>query len=147
MLNTLSTVKKHQWSQLALGGVSVEEWSQFQIATDLLACVRVRILLLQITFFNYFYWRIVDLQCCVIFCCSAKWINYIYTYIHSFRFYSHIVITEYWVEFPVLYSRSLLVIYFIYNSVYMSIPMEIIWDTCISSALSTCRLEAEVLKG
>ena len=31
------------------------------------------------------------------------------------------VITQYWVEFPVLYSRSLLVIHFTYNSVYMSI--------------------------
>ena len=28
-------------------------------------------------------------------------------------------ITEYWVEIPVLYSRSLLIIYFIYSSVYM----------------------------
>jgi len=31
-------------------------------------------------------------------------------------------IMEYWVEFSVLHSRSLLVIYFIYKSVYMSIP-------------------------
>ena len=29
------------------------------------------------------------------------------------------VITEYWVEFPVLYSRSLLVVYFMCSSVYM----------------------------
>ena len=33
------------------------------------------------------------------------------------------VITEYQAEFPVLYSRSLLVIYFIYSSVYMSLPV------------------------
>ena len=32
-------------------------------------------------------------------------------------------ITEYWVGFPVLYSRFLLVIYFIYSSVYMSVPI------------------------
>ena len=29
-----------------------------------------------------FYWGIVDLQCCVNFCCAAKWFSY--TYIHSF---------------------------------------------------------------
>ena len=33
------------------------------------------------------------------------------------------IIMEYWVEFSVLHSRSLLVIYFIYKSVYMSIPI------------------------
>ena len=31
-------------------------------------------------------------------------------------------ITKYWVQFPVLYSRSLLVICFIYGNVYMLIP-------------------------
>ena len=32
-----------------------------------------------------------------------------------------LVLTEYLVEFPVVYSRSLQVIYFIYSSVYMSL--------------------------
>ena len=31
-----------------------------------------------------FYWNIVDLQHCVSLCCTAKWISYTYTYIHSF---------------------------------------------------------------
>ena len=31
-----------------------------------------------------FYWSIADLQSCVSFCCTAKWISYMYTYIHSF---------------------------------------------------------------
>ena len=55
-------------------------------------------------------------------CCSSKWSSY--TYIHSFLDFVTIkAITEYWIEFPVLYSRFLLVIYFIYNSLYMSIPI------------------------
>ena len=47
---------------------------------------------------------------------------YMYTYlpIHSFLYsFPTEVTTEHWVEFPVLYSRSLLVIYFIYSSVYI----------------------------
>ena len=35
-------------------------------------------------FFFSFYWSMVDLQCCVTFYCTAKWLNYTYTYIHSF---------------------------------------------------------------
>ena len=31
--------------------------------------------------------------------------------------------TEFWVEFLVLYIRSLLLIYFIYSSMYMSVPV------------------------
>ena len=66
-------------------------------------------------FFFNFYWSIVDLQCCVSFSYTAKWISYTYTYI-----YIYIYILS---RVPVLYSRSLLVIHFIYSSVYMSIPM------------------------
>ena len=40
-----------------------------------------------------------------------------------FDSYPMIIITRYWVEFPGLYSRLLLVIYFIYGSVYMSTPI------------------------
>ena len=73
---------------------------------------------------NKFYWSLVDLQCYVSFRCTAKWISYTYTYIHSyFRFFPVPSIIEFWVELPVLYSRFLLVIYFVYYSVSMSIPI------------------------
>ena len=43
--------------------------------------------------------------------------------IQDYRYHPLQVIVEYWVEFLVLYSRFLLVIYFIYSSMYMSIPI------------------------
>ena len=67
------------------------------------------------------YWSIVGLQWCVSYKCTAKWFIYIsfYPFSNSFLIY---VITEYWAEFLVLYKNSLLVIYFKYSSVYMSVP-------------------------
>ena len=37
---------------------------------------------------------------------------YIFMYLFFFKFFSHLVITECWAEFPLLHSRSLLAIYF-----------------------------------
>ena len=69
-------------------------------------------------FKNNLSWNITDLQCCVTFSRTAKWISY--TYIHSFLDSFPIqAITEHWVEYPMLYSRSLLVTYFIYSSVHV----------------------------
>ena len=64
-----------------------------------------------------FYWSTVALQCYVSFCCAAKWVSYTYTYIASFLDFLPIwVTTEYWVQFPLLYSRFSLVICFIPRS-------------------------------
>ena len=67
-------------------------------------------------------WELSSLQ-------QSKSVIYIYicvcVYISLLFFrvlFSHIVIIDYWVEFSVLYSRFLFVIYFIYGGVYMSIP-------------------------
>ena len=71
-----------------------------------------------------FYWGTVDLQCCGSFCCTAKRVSYTNTNLHSCLDSVPIyAITEYWVEFPVLYGRFLLVIYFIYSGVSMSVPI------------------------
>ena len=46
-----------------------------------------------VDFFNLIfilYWGRVDFQCCVNFRCTEKWFSYTYTYIHFFRFFSHI---------------------------------------------------------
>ena len=82
-------------------------------------CREIRLL----RFFFNFYWDIVVLQCCVCSRCIAKWFSYTYTdiylylypFLHSFPLYIN---TRYWIQFSVLYSRSLLVVYSTYSSVY-----------------------------
>ena len=37
-------------------------------------------------FSNLYCWSIVDLQCCVNFCCIAKWFRYIYIHIHIYTY-------------------------------------------------------------
>ena len=64
---------------------------------------------------------------------TAKWFSYMYTYVYSFSGSFLIrVITEYWADFPVLYSRSLLVIYLIYRSMYMLMPSSLFLSPHIS---------------
>ena len=59
-------------------------------------------------YFKIFYWSIVGLRCSVHFCCTAKWVSYMYAYTHSFKdSFPMYVITEYWVRFSVIHSRSL----------------------------------------
>ena len=77
--------------------------------------------LLLILLFFKLYWIIVDLQCCVSQMYS-KVFSYTHTQIHcffkkSFLIYRILHITEYWLEFSVLYSTSLLVLCLINHSV------------------------------
>ena len=70
------------------------------------------------SFFNLFFkWSIVYLQ---YFRYTAKCFSYIC--IFFFKFFSIIGHYRYWIEFPVLYSRSFLFFCFIYSSMYLSVP-------------------------
>ena len=56
------------------------------------------------------YWSIVDLQYYISLTCTAKRVSYTYIYIPIlFPFFFLIWVSEYRVEFPALYSRSLLI--------------------------------------
>ena len=45
-----------------------------------------------IFFLSFFYWSIVDLQCCVSFRCTKKWFSYIHMYIYIFIFLFQILL-------------------------------------------------------
>ena len=70
------------------------------------------------------YWNIIEyynyITMVLISVCNKVIQLYIHTYIYIYIYiyFPMQVITEYWVEFPVLYSKSLLIIYFMYSSVY-----------------------------
>ena len=66
-------------------------------------------------FFLFVFLSIVDLQYCVSCKYTAKWSMYIYSFPDYFPLQ---VITRYWTEFHMLYSKSLLLIYFKYSSLY-----------------------------
>ena len=85
------------------------------------SCMLTGVVFLFCFVFSNFCWHIVNLQCCVSFRCTVKWISFLYIY--SLFFFKDSfpmkIITEYCVEFPVLCNRLLLAVYFIYSSVYV----------------------------
>ena len=67
-------------------------------------------------FFLFFNWSIVALQYCACLCCTEKWLSYIH--IHLLFQYSFPLwfIPGDWIQFPVLYSRTLAFIHSPCNS-------------------------------
>lgn len=56
-------------------------------------------------------WTVIaGLRCCVSFYCTAEWFSYAYIYTHSFSYSFPLwFISGYWIQFPVLYSRTLFI--------------------------------------
>ena len=74
-----------------------------------------------------FYWSIVYLQYCINFSCIAKWLLYTHTHTHThthtlFWILFHYGLSRYLIYFPMLYSRTPLVIHSKYNSSHLLIP-------------------------
>ena len=83
-----------------------------------------RLLIEQFFFFYFnFYWNVLDLQYCVSFLCTAEWISYTYTYVHSvFRFFPHIDHCRVSSRVPCAIQEVLISYLFIHSNVYMSVP-------------------------
>ena len=108
---------------------ATDPWEQAKAPATTLLCSETNsnmsgrggVLLPTIFFLN---WSTVALQGCVNFCCTAKWISHMCTYIpSSLDFLPIYVSKEHYVEFPMLYSWFSLIIYFIQSRVYMLIPI------------------------
>ena len=67
-------------------------------------------------FFFLFPWSIVDLECCITFCCTAWWFH-VYTYMCTIDIFFFIMVYHRILkDIPVLYNRTLRLIHPKYNS-------------------------------
>ena len=76
-------------------------------------------------FFFKVFWSIAALQCCVNFCRTSKSLSFMYVqiYTHSFSCSFPLqCIMGYWIQFPVLYSRTLLLNHPLYICLNLMIP-------------------------
>ena len=81
------------------------------------------------------------------FCCTIKWVSYLYTYLSSLADFHPIqVTTDHWVEFSKLYNRFSLAVCFIphISSVYVSIPVSQLIPTPLPPLVSICLLSRSV---
>ena len=83
------------------------------------------------------------------FCCTAKWFSYKYTHILHFKnSFPLWFIPGDWIEFPVLYSRTLLFIHPRYNSLHLLIPnSQSILPLLLSHLVTTRCKEAALIEG
>ena len=98
-------------------------------------------------FFTFLsYWSIADYQCCDDFRWTAKGLSHAYPCTHSpWHSPSNKATTSHWAEFPVPYSRSLLVIHFKYSSYTYVLNQRIIFcfrASLFSVVYSVCSAKA-----
>ena len=79
----------------------------------------IRIQATKFYFLNLFYWSIVDLQCYINFCCTAKWLSYTYLYTFFFIFLSMMVYHRILNIVPCATQQNLVVHPALYDSLHL----------------------------
>ena len=83
--------------------LTVWSWADYLTTLNVFTHSKMRRL---IFFYSYFYWNIVTLQCYVSFCCTAKWVSYMYTSIpYFFKFPSRPLICTTYMCYEVCGNR------------------------------------------